>query len=44
MNRAEAAIAAEILEWAKDGQLIFVNADRAVKVARRILIGKVELG
>ena len=37
MDKADAAIAAEILEWAKD-KLIFVNADRAVKVARRILM------
>ena len=37
MDKADAAIAAEILEWAKD-KLIFVNADRAVNVARRILM------
>ena len=37
MNRADAAIAAEILHWAKEN-FYYVPADRAVKVARRILM------
>jgi hypothetical protein len=37
MNRADAAIAAEILDWATEN-FYYVPADRAVKVARRILV------
>ena len=39
MNPAVAAIAADILHWAKEPvRLMHVPADRAVKVARRILM------
>ncbi len=37
MDRADAGIAAEILHWAKEN-VIYVPADRAVKVARHILM------
>jgi len=42
MNIAEAAIAHEILHWAEE-KLIYVPADRAVKLARRILFDASDL-